>query len=93
MSPAGRTTGWLRPSQAVISGWRSTLPPVGLVVSRNRAIQLCNDALIEIFGYARGELEGQSLQMLYPSLAEFETIGARGLPVMRQMGFYSDEAS
>lgn len=67
------------------------LAPVGLIVSRNRVIQSCNAALSGMFGYGQGELEGRSLQLLYPTPAEFETIGARGLPIMRETGFYSDE--
>ncbi len=67
------------------------LAPVGLIVSRERVIQCCNVALSGMFGYAHGELKGQSLKLLYPTPAEFETIGARGVPIMREMGIYSDE--
>jgi PAS domain S-box-containing protein len=67
------------------------LAPVGLVISRNRVIQSCNVALSKMFGYEQGELEGRSLQLLYPTPVEFETIGARGLPIMLETGFYSDE--
>ena len=67
------------------------LAPVGLIVSRDRVIQSCNAALSGMFGYGQGELEGQSLKLLYPTPAEFETIGARGLPIMRETAFYSDE--
>lgn len=67
------------------------LAPVGLIVSRDRVIQSCNAPLSRMFGYGPGELEGQSLKLLYPTPMEFETIGARGLPIMRETGFYSDE--
>lgn len=67
------------------------LAPVGLCVSRNRVIQRCNEALANMFGYAPAELAGQSLATLYPSATEFEHIGQRGYPVMRETGFYRDD--
>ncbi len=67
------------------------LAPVGLCVSRERTIQRCNAAFGAMFGHAPEQLVGQSLACLYPSKAEFEEIGAQGLPVMRQTGQYSDE--
>ena len=53
------------------------LAPVGLVLSRERVIEDCNEQLCAIFGYAREALIGQSFQVLYPSPDEFERIGAR----------------
>jgi len=67
------------------------LAPVGLCVSRDRVIQRCNAAFGEMFGYPGAELEGRSLECLYPSHREFEDIGAMGLPVMQRTGVYSDE--
>lgn len=67
------------------------LAPVGLCVSRNRVIQRCNEAYAAMFGYSTQELTGRSMSMLYPSTAEFERIGERGLAIMRESGFYSDE--
>jgi PAS domain S-box-containing protein len=67
------------------------LAPLGLIVARDRVIQSCNAVLSGMFGYAHGELQEKSLKLLYPSPAEFETIGARGLSVMRETGLYSDE--
>lgn len=67
------------------------LAPVGLCSSRERRIQRCNAAFAAMFGYAPAELAGQSLAILCPSTAEFEHIGALGLPVMRDTGSYSDE--
>jgi PAS domain S-box-containing protein len=65
--------------------------PLGLIVSRRRVIGLCNGAIETMFGFTRAELVGRSLLMLYPTQAEFERIGARGLPAMRESGAYSDE--
>ncbi|RJG06352.1 PAS domain-containing protein [Noviherbaspirillum cavernae] len=65
--------------------------PVGMCVSRNRVIHACNDALAAMFGYAAGELVGQSLLVLYPTMDEFERTGARIVPIMNAKGHYSDE--
>lgn len=67
------------------------LAPVGLCVSRDRIIQRCNEAFGAMFGDEPARLEGLSLECLYPSRAEFEHIGAQGLPVMQRTGHYSDE--
>jgi PAS domain S-box-containing protein len=67
------------------------LAPVGLCVSRDRIIQRCNAAFGAMFGEEPAHLEGRSLECLYPSRAEFEHIGAQGLPVMQRTGQYSDE--
>lgn len=53
------------------------LAPVGLVLSRERTIQDCNEPLAVIFGYSRAALLGQSFQLLYPSADEFERMGER----------------
>lgn len=53
------------------------LAPIGLVLSRERIIEDCNDELASIFGCPREALLGQSFQILYPSADEFERIGAR----------------
>lgn len=67
------------------------LAPVGLCVSRERVVDVCNEAFARMFGYEVKELEGQPLAPLYPSLQEFADIGNLGLPVMRETGVYSDE--
>lgn len=67
------------------------LAPVGLCHSRERIIQRCNTVFAAMFGYTCGELAGQPLSMLYPSVSEFEHIGAQGLAVMQKTGVYSDE--
>lgn len=65
--------------------------PVGMCVSRNRTIESCNDALVQMFGYRAEALVGQSFQVLYPSHDEFERTGARIIPIMNAKQFYSDE--
>jgi PAS domain S-box-containing protein len=67
------------------------MAPVGLLVSRNRLVQSCNQAFSKMFGYATEALAGESLACLYPSTTEFEHIGDRALVVMRDKARYSDE--
>jgi PAS domain S-box-containing protein len=67
------------------------LAPVGLVLSRNRAIVDCNQHVCEMFGAAREQLVGQSFKVLYPSDAEYERIGARLIPILNASGVYSDD--
>ena len=66
------------------------LAPVGLVLSRNRAILDCNQHVCEMFGATRLQLVGQSFLILYPSADEYERIGARMLPILNTTGMYSD---
>jgi PAS domain S-box-containing protein len=67
------------------------LAPVGLVLSKNRAIVDCNQYLCEMFGAARDQLVGQSFKVLYPSAAEYERIGARLIPILNANGVYADD--
>ena len=67
------------------------LAPVGLVLSRNRAIVDCNAHLCEMFGAAREQLVGQSFQILYPSADEYERTGARIAPILNRNGTYADD--
>ena len=67
------------------------LAPVGLVLSRNRAIVDCNQHLCEMFGASRDQLIGQSFLVLYPSADEYERIGARMLPILNAKGLYADD--
>lgn len=67
------------------------LAPVGLVLSRNRTIVDCNQHLCDMFGASKEQLTGQSFLVLYPSVAEYERIGARMLPILNTKGLYSDD--
>ncbi len=66
------------------------MAPVGLVLSRNRAIMDCNEHVCEMFGAAREQLIGQSFQVLYPSVDEYERTGARITPILNRSGTYAD---
>jgi len=65
--------------------------PVGMCVSRDRAIQTCNGALAAMFGYPPARLHGQSFSVLYPTMDEFLRTGDRIIPIMNAKGRYSDE--
>ncbi|MDE2606946.1 MAG: PAS domain S-box protein [Burkholderiales bacterium] len=65
--------------------------PVGLCLSRNRAIVDCNAQLCEMFGWSRELLKGQSFKVLYPSAEEYERLGARIGPILNARGRYADD--
>ena len=67
------------------------LAPVGLVLSRHRAMVDCNQAVCEMFGVTRDQLVGQSFQVLYPSADEYERTGARIAPILNAKGHYADD--
>ncbi len=64
---------------------------VGIVHLRQRHVVSCNRRLEEIFGYAPGELIGQSSQVFYPSIEVFEKIGARAYAVVAENRNFSGE--
>lgn len=66
------------------------MAPVGLVISRNRTMEDCNQRLCEMFGTSRELLIGQSFQLLYPSADEYERQGARMAPILNAKGLYAD---
>lgn len=65
--------------------------PIGMCISKHRVIHACNDALTAMFRHSPNALVGQSFAVLYPTLDEFERIGARISPIMNTKGRYSDE--
>ena len=72
------------------------LAPIGLVLSKDRLIQGCNQQLLAMFGAIRPEqLNGQSFELLYPTHDEFERTGeriaARIAASLNANGWYADE--
>jgi PAS domain S-box-containing protein len=67
------------------------MAPVGLALSRNRQMVDCNRHLCEMFGASRELLVGQSFQVLYPSVIEFERTGSRITPILNRNGTYADD--
>jgi PAS domain S-box-containing protein len=68
------------------------LAPIGLVLSKDRLIQSCNQQLLAMFGARSPEqLDGQSFELLYPTHDEFERTGARIVASLDKRGIYADE--
>lgn len=67
------------------------LAPIGMVLSRNRAIVDCNQQVCVMFGVSREQLMGQSFQLLYPSADEYERTGLRIGPILNAHGVYADD--
>lgn len=67
------------------------MAPMGLALSRNRSIMDCNQRLCEMFGTTHERLVGQSFQILYPSVDEFERTGVRITPILNRKGTYADD--
>lgn len=67
------------------------LAPVGLVLSRDRHMVDCNQAVLDIFGTTREALAGRSFEVLYPSADEFERTGRRIVAQLDSRGVYADE--
>ena len=66
------------------------MAPVGMVLSRNRTMVDCNRHVCEMFSASRELLLGASFQILYPSVDEYERLGAHMAPILNAKGFYSD---
>lgn len=67
------------------------LAPIGLVLSRRRLMVDCNQQVLAMFGAQRDQLVGQSFEILYPSLAEYERTGARIAASLGTDGRYADD--
>ena len=68
------------------------LAPIGLVISRERQIVRCNQHLLRMFGAtAREQLDGRSLELLYPTHEEFERTGQRIVASLDVRGLYADD--
>ncbi|MDQ2091401.1 helix-turn-helix domain-containing protein [Marimonas arenosa] len=65
--------------------------PIGLALLEDRIIRRCNLEFAGVFGGRPETFIDTPMAALYPSRAEFESIGARGLKVMRATGHYRDE--
>lgn len=53
-----------------------------LMVDRNRDIISVNQAFIELFGFTRKELEGQSVRLVHPSEESFADFGKAAYPAL-----------
>jgi PAS domain S-box-containing protein len=67
------------------------LAPIGLVLSRQRSMIDCNQALLTMFGAVREQLIGHSFELLYPTADEFQRTGSRIVAQLDAQGRYADE--
>ncbi|MDE2160250.1 MAG: PAS domain-containing protein, partial [Burkholderiales bacterium] len=67
------------------------LAPIGLALSRDRLVIDCNAALLSMFGAARHQIVGSSFELLYPSVAEYESMGRRIAAQLDEQGRYADD--
>lgn len=65
--------------------------PVGMCITEERVVTICNAAFGAMFGYGADDLLGSRLEPLYPSHEEYVHIGNVGEPIMRETGTYADE--
>jgi diguanylate cyclase (GGDEF)-like protein/PAS domain S-box-containing protein len=63
----------------------------GIVRERGQRVVSTNRRFDELFGYAEGELVGESLSVLFPNQEMFEQAVAASGPVLASGGDYSDE--
>ena len=65
--------------------------PVALLVTRHRVMVEFNDAFMAMFGYPREAMQDQLVRMLYPSISDYEAIGARAESWLRSHADHQDE--
>ncbi|HEU4645053.1 MAG TPA: diguanylate cyclase, partial [Burkholderiales bacterium] len=64
---------------------------IGIAFLRQRSIQHCNRRLEEIVGYAPGELDGRSTEIMHVSPEAFEEVGRIGYEAMSRGEAYTEE--
>ncbi|MBI3522926.1 MAG: EAL domain-containing protein [Betaproteobacteria bacterium] len=64
---------------------------VGMMFVRNRIVRRCNRKFEEIFGYAEGELVGNSTLVLYPTVRDYDDDGARDYEMLKRGETVIDE--
>ena len=65
--------------------------PMGLALTENRIIRACNQTFLEMFGFKKSQLIGQSFRLLYGTDQEFHQIRDIGLEPLRRSLPYTDE--
>lgn len=64
---------------------------VGIIKTRQRSITWVNRAFEKMSGYEASELVGMPTSLLYFDLAEYDSIGAKAYPAMRDQGSFRSE--
>jgi PAS domain S-box-containing protein len=65
--------------------------PVALLVSRDRVILRCNQAMEQLVGVGPGELLGKSTRVLFPDDDSWALVGRRAYPVVEDGRTFRDE--
>ena len=65
--------------------------PVALLLTRHRVMVEFNDAFMAMFGHGREAMQGQSVRMLYPTVSDYEAIGARAEAWLRSHADHEDQ--
>jgi len=64
---------------------------IGIAFLRDRVYQRCNPRLEEMFGYAPGEMVGQSTRIVMPDDASFDEIGRAAFQALREGGTHVEQ--
>jgi len=80
-----------QPQQPYLTMLAFAESPAPLSVSCKRIITECNHAFAHLFGYARQELIGKSVRILYSSSWDYHDIGRRCLMHLQGSCYYEDE--
>ncbi|HZX26607.1 MAG TPA: EAL domain-containing protein [Telluria sp.] len=63
----------------------------GVMFVRQRRVVSVNRRCEELFGYGPGELANQSTAIVFPTQAEFDSVGARQYPSLSQGAYFTEE--
>ncbi len=62
-----------------------------LMLDRERNAVTCNQAFLDLFGYQKNEVEGQSIRVLHPSEESYRAYGKATYPLVERVGSLREE--
>jgi diguanylate cyclase (GGDEF)-like protein/PAS domain S-box-containing protein len=62
-----------------------------LMLNRERNAVTCNQAFLDLFGYQKNEIEGQSIKIIHPSEESFRAYGKATYPLVERVGSLREE--
>jgi diguanylate cyclase (GGDEF)-like protein/PAS domain S-box-containing protein len=62
-----------------------------LMLNGERNAVTCNQAFLDLFGYQKNEVEGQSIRIIHPSEESFRTYGKATYPLVERVGSLREE--
>jgi len=62
-----------------------------LMLDRERNAVTCNQAFLDLFGYQKNEVEGQSIRIVHPSEESFRAYGKATYPLVERVGSLREE--